>query len=140
MLSLLLFSRVLRCRPLQLSQLLRSPDQGYILLVVQSVDCTGPVTAHAIFVVPKRTFFAVQAESIMRKEIRVLRNRVEVRVDRFVQLLKSIVARTRIGHDRAGFELYSSMFSLLARRCIVAVGTRGAVAYIADVCRRIPRL
>lgn len=73
----------------------------------------------------------------MREEIGVLCDRMEVRMYCFVQLLEGIIARTRVGNNCARLELYEVILSISAWGNVVAVCARGAVAYIADVCRRI---
>jgi hypothetical protein len=129
--SLLLLPRVLCRRTLQLAQLLRAPDQRYVLLIVQGVHGACHVATHAIFIVPEGALLAVQAQPVVREEVGVLRNRLEVGVYCFIELLERLVACACVGYYRAGRYLKG-------RLSMMSVGwwTERLVAYIADVWRR----
>jgi len=72
----------------------------------------------------------------MRKEVGILRDGFEVRVDGFVELFEGVVACARVGYYRSRRYLEKGLSIRVPR---LRWWSRRLVAYIADVWRRTTR-
>lgn len=96
---------VRRLGPRQLAQLLRTPDLGDVLLVVDGGHGAGNVAAHAL-VVPEGACAPKEVEPVVAEVVRVVGDLLQQRVELLIECLDRVVGGAAVGDELARGVLY----------------------------------